>query len=417
MRRRFGIPFTILLLYGATLAQPYLPVEPYYVLVGLSALWAVIDSRRLNISEHSSSQLLTPVGLIAWMAIAWPIAFPWYLKVRYHVARGESPDKAGSTAAIRLAFFGIFVVVVVGAAVVMKYFPQITNIFLFSRNVAEQFGGSVNVAQNTEKELTITVSQDRQNDPVANERFARRVANYARSNYAGADSLKSIEVVLQQAKSAGPVTATSTHGRYKWTMAELRAGSAPGGSAAQVASAQAGTRPGSSRAGQMNTASVIPAGAPANAGAGTAAAASPRTPARKPVSTHAYARLAAADPAVRWINDSSIVADIDCDGQADTVVIGRKRAEVHVGLARAADPVPQILIFDVGRNVKGAVCGTRARLSVESLDWDPAERGLAALPGFRRSPTCKGVGLGDGNCTPVHVFWSYQTKQLEWYAR
>ena len=77
--------------------KPYLPVEPYYVLVGVTALWAAIDSRRLSMSEHSNSALLSPVGLLAWMAIAWPIAFPWYLKARYHVSRGEPLTRAGGS--------------------------------------------------------------------------------------------------------------------------------------------------------------------------------------------------------------------------------------------------------------------------------------------------------------------------------
>jgi hypothetical protein len=115
------------------------------------------------------------------------------------------------------------------------------------------------------------------------------------------------------------------------------------------------------------------------------------------------------------VADSALVADIDCDGAADTVAIGRKRTELHVGFARAADPVPQILVFDVGRNVKDAVCSARAVISIESLDWEPSDRGLQSLEGFRRSPTCKGVGLGDGDCRSVHIFWSRSTRHVEWF--
>jgi len=108
---------------------------------------------------------------------------------------------------------------------------------------------------------------------------------------------------------------------------------------------------------------------------------------------------------------------VDCDGAADTVAVGRKRAELHVGLARASDPEPQILVFDVGSSRKGSVSGVRAALSLESLDWEPADRGIEGLTGFRRSPTCKGLSLADGDSKVVHIFWSHSTKHVEWYQR
>ena len=415
MRRRFGIPLSIALLLVVYMAQEYSPVEPYYIMAGILALWAVADSLRLKVTKYTSSQLATPVGLIVWMALAWPIALPWYLKVRYLVSRGESAEKVGGTGSIRLAFYGLFILVVGGAGMAVKFFPQLRNMFLFSADVARQFGGSVNIKENERRELTITLDQPRAADSAANERFARRVAMYARTRYEGADSLKSIEVVLQQVKSAGPVTVTSSnHGRYKWTLAEL---SGRAGAPSRVASASPAAsqpKPTGRAADRANLATVTPAGAPM---APATAANARTTPSRRPVPSHAFARLAAADPSVRWVTDSAIVADIDCDHAADTVVIGRTRNEVHVGFARASDPAPQILIFDVGKNVKNAVCGAQAALNLESLDWDPAERGITKLDGFRRSATCKGVGLGDGDCTPSHIFWSYATRHLEWYQR
>src|SRR3954471_414043 len=131
MRRRFGIPLTAALLLVVMMTKSFSPIEPYYLLIGVTTLLAVIDSMRLKVSEHGSSPLLSPVALAAWMLIAWPLAFPWYLKVRYLVSNGESADNVGSFAAIRLAFMGMLVVggafFVGGAAVIGKYFPGVRN--------------------------------------------------------------------------------------------------------------------------------------------------------------------------------------------------------------------------------------------------------------------------------------------------
>jgi hypothetical protein len=413
MRRRFGIPLTAALLLVVMMTKSFSPIEPYYLLIGVTTLLAVIDSMRLKVSEHGSSPLLSPVALAAWMLIAWPLAFPWYLKVRYLVANGESADKVGSMAAIRLAFLGIFVVggalFAGGGAMVLTYFPSVRDYLaksiVVARDLGRQFGGSASLALSTDRELVITMDQDRPNDAAANERFARQVARYARSHFPGGDSLKSIEVVLHDAKAGN-----ASRGRFKWTIAELTGASQPSSvgspAAAQIATTTASRGAPPNRA---NLATVTLAGTPAGG--------APRTTVpRASVPTHAFARLGAADPTVRWISDSALVADFDCDGAVDTIAIARKRAEVHVGLARAMDPEPQILVFDVGQ-AKGAVAGVRAALSMESLDWDPTERGLQDLSGLRRSSTCKGVSLGDGDGRNVHIFWSHSSKHLEWYQR
>jgi len=384
MRRRFGVPLTAALLLVLFMARPFWPfaeIEPYYVLAGLSTLWAVIDSIRLQVSKHGSSPLLSPVALAAWMLIAWPLAFPWYLKVHYLVSNGESADNVGSFAAIRLAFMGMLVAggafFVGGAAVIGKYFPGVRNYLasslLVSREMSRQFGGSTNLSLSDNHELVITMGQERPDDSLANQRFARQVARYARTHFPGADSLSSIEVVLQGSAHA------KDRGRYKWTIAELNAGAPASSAAVQVAADADKPRPRGSSLPSVNVASVTPAGSPAGSPA------SSRTPTRRPVPTHAFARLAAADPAVRWVADSALVADVDCDGAADTVIV--------------------------------AISGVRAALSLESLDWEPADRGLEGLTGFHRSPTCKGLSLADGDSKAVHIFWSHSTKHVEWYQR
>jgi hypothetical protein len=299
-------------------------------------------------------------------------------------------------------WFGIPLIILLllggGAALAIYVFPDLKNLFLLGRDMSKEFGKPVSIADNTtngRRELVLTMNTRPSQDPTANEGMARRVANFARMRLPNGDSFTSIEVVLQEQVMNGAIRINKEPVRFKWTPAQLR--EAPPALKSNVAA-------------NVSTPTVTPAGTPTHP---PSRAAPP--PKRTPATLTAFARLAAADRAVRWVVDSAIVADIDCDHLADTVVVGRRRAEIHVGFARGASAAPQILIFDVGRGVKGAVCGTGAQLRLESLDFDPAERGLASLDGFRRSTTCKGVGLGDGDCRTAHIFWSEKTQHLEWY--
>ena len=302
---------------------------------------------------------------------------------------------------VAVPFLLIVAVIAGGAYYVLRGSPNMKDLFLVSRALKDESGMSVKT-ELTDDVLRLTLSNSTfPNDPVANERVARRAANFVRSRLAGAESLKSIAVALREQRSQGAFRITRSAGTYTWTIAQLRDTS----SASTASSAAPSGNPVASN----TTPAVTPAGTPAKPAARSAPAGARATPA-------AHVRLASADPAVRWVKDSTLVADFDCDHLADTVVVGRRRAEIHLGLARAADPTPQILIFDVGRG-KGAVCGVRARATIESMDFEPSEKGLGNLEGFRRSSTCKGVGLGDGECTPVHIFFSEKTQHLEWYQR
>jgi len=290
----------------------------------------------------------------------------------------------------------IVAVIAGGAYFVLRGSPNMKDLFLLARALKEESGMSVKTELNNDA-LRVTLSTSAfPKDAVANERVAKRTANFVRTRLPGADSLKSIEVSLREQRSQGAFRITRSAGTFVWTPAQLR----------DNARAASPTNPVAS----SGTSNVTPAGTPAKPVLRSAPAPGRAAPA-------AHVRLASADPAVRWVKDSALVADFDCDQVADTVVIGRRRGEIHLGLARTADPTPQILIFDVGPGVKGSVCGARANATVESLDFEPAEKGLGNLEGFQRSSTCKGVGLGDGDCTPVHIFFSGKTQHLEWYQR
>jgi hypothetical protein len=80
------------------------------------------------------------------------------------------------------------------------------------------------------------------------------------------------------------------------------------------------------------------------------------------------------------------------------------------------DPEPQILVFDVG-SAKGSVSGQQAHVDLESLDFEPADKGLHTLAGFQRSGTCRGLTFGDEGKPKVHIFWSRQTRHVEWFQR
>lgn len=126
-------------------------------------------------------------------------------------------------------------------------------------------------------------------------------------------------------------------------------------------------------------------------------------------------RLRALDSSVVWEPQSAFVADIDCDGKADSVFVGRSTDQIDVAIIRAATPVLEGVPFGTHGGAQDAMSSSKARLTLESLDYDPRDADMGEIPGFLRSKTCQGLNLDDGDTDPVHFFWNHTSHHLGWW--
>ena len=60
-----------------------------------TALWAAIDSSRMQLKKYKSGIPDSPLVLFAACALLWIIGFPWYLSVRYKIKTGTAVLKPG----------------------------------------------------------------------------------------------------------------------------------------------------------------------------------------------------------------------------------------------------------------------------------------------------------------------------------
>lgn len=126
-------------------------------------------------------------------------------------------------------------------------------------------------------------------------------------------------------------------------------------------------------------------------------------------------RLVALDSSVTWEPQSVLVADIDCDGKADSAFVGRSPGRVAVALIRAGSAAPDVISFGThGAAVEDEVGSSDAKLTLESLDYDPRDA-TGDIDGFQRSKVCKGLNLGDGESDSMHLFWNHQSHRLDWW--
>jgi membrane protein YdbS with pleckstrin-like domain len=88
MHALYGIGITVLLWIASEIIQAAtgVSVTPYMILV--SAVWAAIDSAKIELRKYPSGLSYHPVVLFIAVAALWIIGLPWYLAVRYKIKKG-----------------------------------------------------------------------------------------------------------------------------------------------------------------------------------------------------------------------------------------------------------------------------------------------------------------------------------------
>jgi len=71
-------------------------IDPSWIIVIGTAVWAAIDSRKIHLKRYESGISYGPVALFFGFALLWFIAFPWYLVVRHRIKTGTAILKDGA---------------------------------------------------------------------------------------------------------------------------------------------------------------------------------------------------------------------------------------------------------------------------------------------------------------------------------
>ncbi len=131
----------------------------------------------------------------------------------------------------------------------------------------------------------------------------------------------------------------------------------------------------------------------------------------------AQAQLEATHPGLKW--KASLVGDFNCDSIADQAYAAQSREHFYVAVALSPEsnaPKLSVLRLQLKGNSQDSLCGQPPfPLELESMDYDPTQA-IGSLPsGFRQSATCSGIRLIPGECDSFHIYWSFESNELDWW--
>jgi len=210
--------------------------NPWWTVAVLIAAITAADTWLHGFSRYAASFPLHPAGTFIAHAFFWPIALPWYLRVRRDIGLGRvapGPHKRSSDVAIAVLAL-LLAVALVRGVMNRQLQPLRARLYAVATAVAPRVpGASVNATLSNGSRLGIVVA-NRPNSDTATatlRALGDTLAHLALRTYPHQDSLLSVSVTFQDVSQRGMVTLTRDIASFTWFAAELRrdaqAGTAP----------------------------------------------------------------------------------------------------------------------------------------------------------------------------------------------
>jgi hypothetical protein len=109
------------------------------------------------------------------------------------------------------------------------------------------------------------------------------------------------------------------------------------------------------------------------------------------------AKLKKSYPAVEWNEKSATIADVDCDGNADTIISGTEKDRVAVAVVPGTrDDKPGVSFFPRSSHTQDGFCAVPIRIELSPLDCDSP---VGPPQGCKPNKSCKAFSVVDDECS------------------
>lgn len=195
-------------------------------MAGLWGAWAGLDSHRLDLKRYERVFPLEPWALFAAVTVMWPVALPWYLRLRRRVLTGrlEVPTRPSRARYVLVALAFIGPLAVLALPKVMSHIPVLGDLGPIERAAAQAAGEPVDVSLVSGGTLTITVLHQADARELHEERMAvaHRIAESVVQAAGAKPSFRRVRIAFATMQGPPGMRETTVGDVFEWTVAELR---------------------------------------------------------------------------------------------------------------------------------------------------------------------------------------------------
>lgn len=219
MKLRYGIPFTLALLLGASWVSQPDGLNAYYILIGLTAVWVAYDSKRLELREYATQLALPPIPMAVATAVVWPLMFPLYLRTRERIKRGKiSKGELHQRVWPWITGLAAIFITLIAAGYWLTRDAR-RELLPLAQSISAEFSTGVNLSIQDGWRAVVTLPVPDGSDSTRHE-FAFQVAQYTHDHHV--PELTLVRVKLVDVQKRGAVTITRETATYEWSYADLR---------------------------------------------------------------------------------------------------------------------------------------------------------------------------------------------------
>ncbi len=121
----------------------------------------------------------------------------------------------------------------------------------------------------------------------------------------------------------------------------------------------------------------------------------------------------------KWDDGSKKVADIDCDGKLDEMLVGYKETTFQIRVFPSSTMAPAALEFSLDQpGRQAALCGSKVTIRLYESDSESIKEEFGEVfKGYQSKPGCFDINLYGGECDSINIFWNHESKALTWWRR
>ncbi len=121
----------------------------------------------------------------------------------------------------------------------------------------------------------------------------------------------------------------------------------------------------------------------------------------------------------KWDYGSKKVADIDCDGKLDEMLVGYKETTFQIRVFPSSTMAPVALEFGLDQpGRQAALCGSKVTIRLYESDSESIKEEFGEVfKGYQSKPGCFDINLYGGECDSINIFWNHESKGLTWWRR
>jgi hypothetical protein len=221
-----GFLIVILSFFGCLWLSGIVGVDLYWPMAALWGAWAAIDAKRHDMKRYERVFPLEPWALLVAVTVMWPVALPWYLRLRRRVLTGrlQVPIRPSRARYVLVAIALLLPLGVLALPKLLEQLPSARELQPIERAAAAVAGEPVHVSLDSDGTLTLTVLHRPDPGELREERrdVAHRIAEAVVEASEDGEGFRVVTVAF--AFVEGPPGMTVTHVRdvFHWRVSDLQ---------------------------------------------------------------------------------------------------------------------------------------------------------------------------------------------------